>query len=137
MNKQQLPVVLRGSVVKGFQRGRVLGYPTANIYPEVNLSEGVYYGQVRLRNSIYHAAISIGKNPTFELEKSVVEVHFFNDFDDEFYGEWIDVIIITFLRGLLKVDGVDKLIELIRNDVLQIEKTIITSTPLMNAHEFD
>ncbi|EDR22583.1 riboflavin kinase, putative [Entamoeba dispar SAW760] len=131
-----MQITIKGKVVKGFQRGRTIGYRTANINPTNELEQGVYYGQVKLRGKIYHAAISVGKNPTFCLKNTVVEVHIFEQFKDEFYGEEIEVKIMKFLRGMKKVNGIDELKKMISNDCNTIENDIIPNTPLINITDF-
>lgn len=63
---------LEGGIVKGFQRGRELGWPTANLNPRafegLTLEQGVYFGWARISSEdvVYMAMISIGNNPTFD-----------------------------------------------------------------------
>ena len=127
---------IEGEVIKGFQRGRLIGYRTANIKPNVHLEEGVYYGQVLLKNTVYHAAISVGKNPTFNLQNLIVEVHLFETFAEEFYGEFIKVKMMIYLRGMKKVNGIDELKEMIANDCKKITDEIIPSTSLLSIDQF-
>jgi FAD synthase len=69
---QSAPLRIEGPVVKGFQRGRELGWPTANVDPkawnnDLDLPEGVYFGWAAIASDheVRKAVLSIGKNPTF------------------------------------------------------------------------
>ncbi|ELP91936.1 riboflavin kinase, putative [Entamoeba invadens IP1] len=129
---------LQGTIVKGFQRGRLLGYPTANIFPTSVPDVGVYYGQIFLLDNVYHCAISVGKNPTFALKKTVVEIHVFKDFKgEEFYGEYVKVFILQYLRPMKKVDSIEGLKKMISNDCELIMSRIIPDTPLFKKTDFD
>ena len=129
--------IIKGNVIKGYQRGRTIGYRTANIKPNIALTEGVYYGQILLQNTVYHGAISVGKNPTFDLKDLVVEVHLFHTFEEEFYGEFIKVKLMRYLRGMKKVNGITELKEMIANDCETIVNDIIPQTALLSSADFD
>ena len=130
-------IQLKGEVIKGFQRGRKIGFRTANICPGIRMEEGVYYGQVMMDNKVYHSVISVGKNPTFELKQSIVEVHILHDFTNEFYGNVIKVIVFSKLRGLFKVDSIEDLKKMINGDIEYAEKIIVPSCSLLDCSKFD
>lgn len=110
-----------GKVVKGKKRGRLIGYPTANIKPyhEVIPPRGVY--SVRIKwgyRGIYSGILNIGKRPTFGggFEKEpVVEVHIF-DFDCQLYGEELEVFFGRKIREEIKFSGKEDLIRQIKKD---------------------
>lgn len=111
------PVTVFGTVVSGASRGRLLGYPTANIDPhhEAIPPSGVYAVRVRLGNKKFGGALFIGHRPTFGEKEPVIEAHIF-DFRSMIYGEDIEVTFIKRLRGVRKFAGHRKLVEQIRKD---------------------
>lgn len=111
------PVSIYGTVVSGKRRGRLLGYPTANIDPhhEAIPPAGVYAVWVRRGKKRYGGALFIGKRSTFGEKETVIEVHIF-DFHKFIYREDIEVEFIKRLRGVKKFTDHAKLIEQIRRD---------------------
>ncbi|MEM7188023.1 MAG: bifunctional riboflavin kinase/FAD synthetase [Pseudomonadota bacterium] len=104
-----------GPVVKGDQRGRDLGYPTANLnYDEQLIPRyGIYATWVDVLEGPHkgrHAGVaSLGERPTFGVNAPNFEVHLF-DFTGDLYGVEISVSLVQYLRGEEKFDGVDALI---------------------------
>lgn len=119
------PFRFSGTVVKGFQRGRELGFPTANLPVPVGRAvpaDGIYAGWVRRTDSetaeLWPAAISVGTNPTFDdVEATVVEAHVLDRDDLELYGVPLVVDFVKRLRGNVKFDGLDELMAQIGRDV--------------------
>lgn len=114
---------LRGHVEKGFQRGRTIGVPTANIHPDVEFipRKGVYVTLTKFNGIEYPSITNIGVNPTFtEGQKGPIKIesHIF-DFTDEIYGLEVEVYLRQFLRDEKKFSGVDELKEQIGKDILQ------------------
>jgi riboflavin kinase/FMN adenylyltransferase len=119
-----------GTVVRGDQRGRDLGYPTANLSTEPYAmipADGVYAGRVVALDErgatvpdgvIGVAAISVGTNPTFDGQHRVVE-SFILDFSGDIYGQQIGVEFVARLRGMLKFDSIEPLIVQMALDVEQ------------------
>jgi riboflavin kinase/FMN adenylyltransferase len=115
---------VRGEVVKGDQRGRELGYPTANV-PTVGMlaapADGVYAGWLRrLDDSAatqLPAAISVGTNPTFDGRERRVEAHVLDRDDLELYGVEVEVSFVARIRGMLRFDSVDDLVASMARDV--------------------
>lgn len=104
---------IRGRVVKGYGRGRDLGYPTANIkpsFPYLIPLEGVYHTYVLYKDHIYNSMTSIGDNPTFEdpRHRQTIEV-FIDKFNHNIYGEEIVLIFSKYLRPMIKFESVDDL----------------------------
>jgi riboflavin kinase/FMN adenylyltransferase len=109
------PAEVEGIVVHGDHRGRALGFPTANLDVPPGLlipPDGVYAGWTRDRL----AAISIGTNPQFDGVERRVEAHLL-DFDDDLYGQRLVVEIWAWLRGQMRFDSVEALVEQIGADV--------------------
>jgi riboflavin kinase/FMN adenylyltransferase len=116
------PYGVQGTVVHGDQRGRLLGFPTANVeVPNTRClpADGVYAGwYLRPDGEIHPCAINIGRRPTFyeHADSSLLEAHLL-DFDDDLYGESARIRFAGFLRSERKFDGVDSLIAQLRADV--------------------
>lgn len=108
------PHSIRGTVVHGYQRGRLLGYPTANLSREVEgfvPADGVYAAWLTARDIRYPAAVSIGNNPTFEgVPGRQIEAHAL-DADFDIYDEVAEISFVEFIRGMRKFPGPDALAE--------------------------
>jgi len=118
------PFAVRGEVVKGDQRGRELGYPTANV-PTSGMraapADGVYAGWLRRLDQpeiLMPAAISVGTNPTFDgYRERRVEAYVLDRDDLELYGVEVEVSFVHRIRGMLRFDSVEELVETMRRDV--------------------
>jgi riboflavin kinase/FMN adenylyltransferase len=115
------PFQLQGTVVKGDERGRSLGVPTANLKPADNQvvpSAGIYAG-LALDTP---AAISIGVRPTFEDDgELLVEAHLI-DFDGDLYGNVLRLAFLERLRDEARFDSADELVEQMRRDVERVRE---------------
>lgn len=110
--------IVAGEVVKGAQLGRTLGYPTANIVPpeSCHLAHGIY--AVRLRRadgSLHDGVASFGRRPTFDNGAPLLETFVF-DFDDDLYGAEIEISVFGYLRGEVKFDSAEALVEQMDSD---------------------
>jgi riboflavin kinase/FMN adenylyltransferase len=117
---------VEGVVVRGHQRGRALGYPTANLEtpPHTALpADGVYAGWLATLDpdgrqaERWPAAISVGSNPTFDGRDRIVEAYALDRDDLDLYGARVAVDFTQRLRGMVKFDAVPELIEQMRRDV--------------------
>ena len=115
------PHELVGEVVRGEQRGRDLGYPTANTPIDDAYAippDGVYAGRVvRAAGESLPAAISIGTNPTFGEHTRRVESFVLDRDDLDLYGETIRVELVDHLRPMIAFDDVDALLAQMAQDV--------------------
>ncbi len=105
------PFAIEGVVQHGDKNGRLLGYPTANIELGSYLRPqyGIYAVTGRLPDGrVLKGAANIGIRPTFDPPKELLEPHFF-DFDEDLYGQTIEVAFRAFLRGEAKFDSLDAL----------------------------
>ena len=110
---------LRGPVVKGDQRGRTLGFPTANIgvTPDRALPAfGVYATWAFAGESRRQSATSIGVRPQFDGEHPSVETFIF-DFDEDLYDQTLRIELVERLRPELKFESVEALISQMHADV--------------------
>jgi riboflavin kinase/FMN adenylyltransferase len=115
------PHRLEGVVVRGDQRGRELGYPTANLLCSAHAAvpaDGVYAAWLAHRGKSHKAAVSIGTNPTFAGSEHRVEAYVL-DFDGDLYGERVALDFVAHLREQRTYQGPDWLIEQIGKDVAQ------------------
>jgi riboflavin kinase/FMN adenylyltransferase len=121
---------VRGVVGTGFQRGRVLGYPTANLSGDLEgfiPADGVYATFVSHGGTRYPAATSIGVNPTFgDLAERTIESHLL-DTTIDLYGEVITVEFVQFIRGMQKFPDADALAHQMGRDE-QVIRTILEAS---------
>jgi riboflavin kinase/FMN adenylyltransferase len=119
---------LTGTVVRGDQRGRTIGYPTANlrVHGDRKLvpKPGVYAVRVEYGDETFGGMMNIGRRPTFETDGAVtVEAHLF-DFEREIYGRALDVAFVNRVRDEQKFSGPDALVEQLRSDEVQSRKAL-------------
>jgi riboflavin kinase/FMN adenylyltransferase len=127
------PFAVRGEVVKGDQRGRELGYPTANVPTSAMRAvpaDGVYAGWLRRLDApaaVLPAAISVGTNPTFDGERERrVEAYVLDRDDLELYGVEVEVSFVARIRGMLRFESVEELIDTMRQDVERARELLAT-----------
>ncbi|SFJ06513.1 bifunctional riboflavin kinase/FAD synthetase [Planctomicrobium piriforme] len=109
---------ISGVVSEGAQRGRTLGFPTANLeqIPTLLPAEGVYATWCRLPQGSFPAAVNIGPNPTFAEMRSKVEAHLIG-YSGDLYGQKILLEFVARLRDLRPFASVAELQEQITKDV--------------------
>ena len=116
------PFEVRGPVVKGDQRGRTIGFPTANVEVPQQIclpADGVYAGwYLRPDGKRYPCAMNLGRRPTFyeHADVSLLEAHLI-DFAGDLYGEPARVQFTNFLRGERKFNGIDAIRTQLKHDV--------------------
>ena len=120
------PHRVEGVVVRGHQRGRALGFPTANLETPPHTAipaDGIYAGWLASLDGDgrdaqrWPAAISIGTNPTFGEGERTVEAYAIDRDDLDLYGVHAAIDFMARLRGTLRFDSVDALVEQMRRDV--------------------
>jgi len=110
------PFMVEGTVVEGDQRGRELGFPTANIVPDDRLAipgHGVY---AAFANGV-PAAVNVGIRPTFESGRGVLIETYLIDRDEDLYGSTMRVAFVARLRGERRFPSVEELVAQMRIDV--------------------
>lgn len=117
---------LRGHVERGFQRGRTIGVPTANVHPDVEFvpRKGVYFTQTKIGGHSHFSITNIGINPTFHEDKKSpikIESHIF-DFDAQLYGVEVEVFLCHFHRDEKKFNGIEELKAQIQDDMNQARR---------------
>lgn len=122
---------LRGKVIHGEERGRLLGYPTANIQTKEDFlipKRGVYAVWSFIDEKRVLGMMNIGMKPTFhEMYDTVVEVHFF-DFEGDLYGKEITVFIEARLRDERKFGGINELLIQLERDCLNAKVALDEGT---------
>ena len=110
------PFMVEGEVVSGDQRGRELGFPTANIVPDDRLAipgHGVY---AAFADGV-PAAVNVGVRPTFETGRGVLIEAYLIDREEDLYGRVLRVAFVERLRGEKRFASVEELIAQMRIDV--------------------
>ncbi|TWT04559.1 riboflavin biosynthesis protein RibF [Planomicrobium sp. CPCC 101079] len=115
------PFKIVGTVVNGDKRGRTIGFPTANVEPELGTfvpGRGVYAVRIRVQENLYDGVCNIGYKPTFnnpEVKKLSIEVYIL-DFNKDIYGEQVTVEWHQRIRDEKKFSGIDELKAQIQRD---------------------
>jgi riboflavin kinase/FMN adenylyltransferase len=123
------PFEARGKVVTGDERGRLLGFPTANVEVPNRVcvpADGVYAGWYeRPDGAVHQCAINLGRRPTFyeHADSSLLEAHLL-DFDGDLYGEQAKVRFVDFLRSERKFAGIESLIEQLQQDIAHARRIL-------------
>ncbi|HEV7771602.1 MAG TPA: bifunctional riboflavin kinase/FAD synthetase [Solirubrobacterales bacterium] len=110
------PFMVEGEVVTGDQRGRELGFPTANIVPDDRLAipgHGVY---AAFADGV-PAAVNVGVRPTFESGRGVLIETYLIDRNEDLYGKTLRVAFVSRLRGEKRFPGVEELVAQMHQDV--------------------
>ncbi len=112
------PYGLEGKVVEGYQRGRQIGVPTANIDFGEQLipADGVYAGRCTVDEKNYAAAVSIGVAPTFGDSRRQVEAHLI-DFSGDLYGRTLHLELLDWLRDQMPFKGIEALKAQLARDI--------------------
>lgn len=123
------PFEIRGEVVHGDQRGRTIGFPTANIaVPQAMClpADGVYAGRyIDEQSRTFMCAVNLGRRPTFveHSDHSLLEAHLL-DFSGDLYGQRARVTFEKFLRSERKFDGLESLRTQLADDIAAVRNTL-------------
>ena len=121
------PYSARGVVVRGEQRGRDLGFPTANL--RIDATEkllppsGIYAVRGVLKRGVFAGALHLGPRPTFQGSPPSIELYLL-DFDGEIYGEEVRVDFIRFLRPVRAFESVASLVRQMELDVAEVRRVL-------------
>ena len=129
------PFAIRGVVQHGDKLGRTIGYPTANMPLGTYLRPhyGIYAvtGLLPAKNGktrVVQGAANLGVRPTFDPPKELLEPYFF-DFDEDLYGQEIEVRFHHFLRGEAKFDTIEALTDQMERDCAEARKLLSAPAP--------
>uniref|UniRef100_A0AC34PV13 Riboflavin kinase n=1 Tax=Panagrolaimus sp. JU765 TaxID=591449 RepID=A0AC34PV13_9BILA len=120
----KFPHLFSGKVVHGFGRGgKDLDCPTANLdddavetFPK-NIEDGVFVGFAKVDDGeLYPMLMSLGNNPQYGNTKKSLEVHILHNFESDFYGSKIRVVVLDRLRDMMKFNSLDELKKTIAED---------------------
>ena len=117
----------RGTVVKGRNIGKQIGYPTANI--KINNdwkllpNDGVYAVYVNIGLKEYKGMMNIGFNPTFDSQKKSIEIHIL-DFKSDIYGEGLKVSVVKKIRKEKKFSSVEELKKVLKLDENKVRQLL-------------
>ncbi|MFN7099712.1 MAG: bifunctional riboflavin kinase/FAD synthetase [Flavobacterium sp.] len=118
---------ISGTVVKGKQLGRTIGYPTANLQIAENFKlipqNGVYIVQSQIQNKVVFGMMNIGNNPTVGGQQQSIEV-FFLDFEADLYQKELQVSILQRIRSEKKFNSIEELKEQLQKDEQTVVKYI-------------
>jgi len=119
------PYSIIGKVFHGDKRGRQLGFPTANVLLKRHNSplNGVFAVKVLTANGTFNGVANIGARPTIKGIRQQLEVHIFN-FDEDLYGQCIEVVIKKKLRQVMKFDSLTALTAQIKLDSEQAKQVL-------------
>lgn len=105
------PYSLEGEIIHGDGNGKLFGFPTINMNTQNELIPqlGVYASKTLIKNKIYNSMTYIGKRPTIGENMEIrVETNIFN-FNENVYGEFAEVFLLSFIRGEVKFSGIEEL----------------------------
>jgi len=119
------PYRLSGTVAVGAQRGRTLGFPTANLSATATLipGEGIYAAMAHVAQGTFPAAVSLGPNVTFDETERKIEVYLI-DFSGDLYGRPLSVDFLSRLRDIKRFDSTEALIHQMKADVEQVRAIV-------------
>jgi len=110
---------VRGAVVEGAARGRLLGFPTINVEPDSSRKllppDGVYAVQVRGSRGRFDGMMNLGGRPTFGEQRRALEVHMF-DATGDFYGYRVDIAFVSRLRDTVRFPSPEALVAQLHRD---------------------
>ena len=115
-----------GKVIKGDQRGRTIGIPTANLeYPlnTITIPYGVYAVETIIEGNTYFGIVNFGIRPTFNKDKPIVEAYLF-DFDNDIYDKNIEILFHKQIRQEKKFNDIKELLNQINIDIAEAKKIL-------------
>lgn len=117
---------MTGRVVRGNQRGRQIGFPTANIalHKRIPPVRGVFAVKVKSDDQSYSAVANIGTRPTVDGTREFLEVYIF-DFDRDIYGKYINIEFIQKIRDEIKFNSLNELKQQIAKDVVGAKEILL------------
>jgi riboflavin kinase / FMN adenylyltransferase len=121
------PHRVEGVVVRGHQRGRALGFPTANLetLPHTAIpADGVYAGWLTAQGEAMPAAISVGTNPQFDGTERTVEAYAIDRVGLDLYGLHVEVDFLAYLRGQETFSSIEALLERMAVDVKRARELV-------------
>lgn len=121
---------IEGEVIHGEKKGRLIGYPTANLDTDGFLipKKGVYATYTKVKGIIYPSMTSVGNNPTLNTHHPLSVESYIFDFDETIYGDVIETYFVKRLRSEMKFNDVQALIQ-------QIDQDGVDTQALLKTHQ--
>lgn len=119
-----LPIILTGKIIHGKGLGRTVGMPTANLrFVDMDLlpEEGVYATRIFVNGGWFHSVTNIGRRPTVDSEESITVETYILDFDEDIYGETVELEVRKFLRPIQKFENLEEVHEQVKKDIEQVK----------------
>ena len=114
-------MTISGVVIKGKQRGKALGFPTANIPVKENVEQGIYISKTKVENNWFNSITFIGIAKTFDDSSFQAETYLL-EFSQDLYGRKIEIELIKKIRDIKKFDNDEALKKQIKKDLELIRK---------------
>ena len=118
--------ILKGKVVHGKALGRTVGMPTANLCVESGAipKRGVYATRFYIGDRCFGSVTNIGTRPSVDAEDRVTVESYILHFDEDIYGEYVQVDIVEFLRPIFKFNSLQDVQEQVKKDVEKAKKCL-------------
>jgi riboflavin kinase / FMN adenylyltransferase len=122
------PYAVEGQVVRGEQRGRTIGFPTANLQIDETplLQGGVYAARCVLDSKTHAVALSVGTKPTFNGRLATVEGYFL-DFTGDLYGRHVTIDVVDWIRDQEKFPSLETLVSQLHRDVDRVRRLALSA----------
>ena len=120
MMKNKLPLSIHGTVLHGNSLGHTINIPTANIVPDLDVSDlphGVYFSRVSVDGKVYKSITNLGTKPTVKSDNDVNVETFIYDYVGDLYGKEITVELLAFKRPEMKFDSFEALSKQMQSDL--------------------
>jgi riboflavin kinase / FMN adenylyltransferase len=120
-------ITIQGKVITGRQDGRKIGFPTANIdvdysrFPMESVQPGIYAAKIKVHGKWHDTATYYGKALTYNFDTVVLESHIL-DFNQEIYGEIVDLKLLEFVRPVVKFESLESLKKQIDLDCIKCQQ---------------
>ena len=113
------PIILSGKVVHGKALGRTVGMPTANLCIEDGTipEDGVYATRISVQGKTYTSVTNIGRRPTVDDESYITVETFIIDFNEDIYGQFVELEVYKFLRPIQKFSSLEEVQKQVNKDI--------------------
>ena len=113
------PIILSGRVVHGKALGRTVGMPTANLCIEDGTipEDGVYATRITVQGKTYTSVTNIGRRPTVDDESYITVETFIIDFNEDIYGQFVELEVYKFLRPIQKFSSLEEVQKQVKKDI--------------------
>jgi riboflavin kinase/FMN adenylyltransferase len=113
------PIILSGKVVHGKALGRTVGMPTANLCIEDGTipEDGVYATRISVQGKTYTSVTNIGRRPTVDDESYITVETFIIDFNEDIYGQFVELEVYKFLRPIHKFSSLEEVQKQVNKDI--------------------